>query len=85
MCLLYRAQMICSNISLFNVEVNNLRKMFTSNSYPVNLFNSVLGKFLNKPYTSSISDDGEEAETPCVLLKVPFLWKCSIDLNALHR
>ena len=52
--------------------------MFTSNSYPVNFFKSVLGKFLNKPYTSSISDDGEEAETPCVLLKVPFLGKCSM-------
>ena len=78
MCLLYRAQMICSDISRFNDEVNNLRKMFTSNSYPVKFFNSVLGKFLNKPYTASISDDGEEAETHCVLLKVPFLGKCSM-------
>ena len=55
--------------------VQALYLMFTSNSYPVKFFNSVLGKFLNKPYTASISDDGEEAETHCVLLKVPFLGK----------
>ena len=44
-CLLHRAKMICSSVSLFNNEVDNLRKMFVSNAYPVSFFNNVVTNF----------------------------------------
>ena len=38
MCLLYRAKMICSSVSLFNVEISALKNMFFRNSYSYNIF-----------------------------------------------
>ena len=57
-----------------------MRVNTVSSSCRVKFFESVLDKFvINKSYTTAyISDDGDEAETPGVLLKVPFMGKCSM-------
>ena len=79
LCLLHRAKMICSTVSNFNVEVDNLRKMFISNSYPVSFFNNVLNLF-NTDRSSSISDS--EEEIPTVVFNVPYLGKCSRSFSS---
>ena len=80
MCLLHRAQMICSSVSLFNVEVEKLRKMFIRDAYPVYFFNNALNLFLKKSQSSSIIiDDTEEDDVlPFVIFKVPYFGKCSM-------
>ena len=76
LCLLHRAKMICSNVSLFNVEINNLRKMFFSNSYPAIFFDNVLTYFNNRANT--VNDCTVEVDdTPVIVFKVPYLGKCS--------
>ena len=39
--LLYRAKMICSSASTFNIEVSKLKKMFVANSYSVKFVDNV--------------------------------------------
>ena len=81
MCLLYRAQMICSSAALFNDEVCKLRKMFLSNSSPAYFFDNVLNVFRRKSCISSVStvDDEQEEDLPYVIFKVPYLGKCSMN------
>ena len=76
LCLLHRAKMICSTVSNFNDEVNALRKMFISNSYPVSFFDNVLKSFNDKRSSSSNSDTSEE-EISTIIFNVPYLGKCS--------
>ena len=44
-CFLHRAKLICSNIHLFNSEVNKLRNIFSQNAYPKQFFDTVFKKF----------------------------------------
>ena len=84
-CLLYRAKLICSTSSLFKTEVSKLKTMFIDNSYPASFFDSVLNKFLRKFNTStstdnSVSDDDNTDDNlPYVILRIPYLGKCSVD------
>ena len=75
---MYRAKMICSNISLFNDEVDSLHKMFTNNAYPVKFFDDVLSHFHKKllctPSDISVNDDDD---VPIIVLNVPYFGKCS--------
>ena len=82
-CLINRAHNICSSPSIFESEVAKLKDIFALNGYPRSLFYKVLENFkLSKiktddplPLTESVND------TEFVLLKVPFLGKCSIDFG----
>ena len=48
--LIHRAFQLCSNNYLFRLEVEFLRKFFTSNNYPVFLFNNLLQKYMDKKF-----------------------------------
>ena len=81
-CLLYRAKLICSNLSLFNDEVCNLRKMFIANAYPVSFFDNVLHKFLwrnNVDPSKPAPEEVEDEDAPFVIFRVPYFGKCSVD------
>ena len=71
--------MICSSVSLFNTEVGSLRDMFFRNSYPIKFFQSVYSAFLHvSNLNESATDEVEEKDdTPIVILRVPYLGKCS--------
>ena len=75
LCLLNIAKKICSTPSLFENEVNNLRKMFQNNGYPLFFFEKVLEKFLNKQ-TESVNVNSDENEEFCIL-KIPFVGEAS--------
>ena len=82
MCLLYRAKMICSSVSLFNTEVGALRDMFFRNSYSSKFFDSVLSTFrrVSDVITPSVTEEPEKEETPTtVILRVPYFGKCSVN------
>ena len=46
-CLLHRAKMICSSMSLFWEEVGKLRVMFSLNGYSFRYFDDVVDRFMN--------------------------------------
>ena len=79
-CLLYRAKMICSSVSLFDDEVSALKDMFMRNAYPESFFNCVLCTFLKRYNSSDVSvvSDVDEDELPTVILRVPYISKYSI-------
>ena len=76
-CLLHRAKMICSSVSLFNNEVDNLRKMFVSNAYPVSFFNNVVTNFCTVFDCALIDNTDENDPLPIVIFNVPYFGKCS--------
>ena len=79
-CLLHRAKMICSSMSLFWEEVGKLRVMFSLNGYSFRYFDDVVDRFMNpksKDLSSLDSDDSEA--TPFCILKVPYYGKSSVD------
>ena len=79
-CLLHRAKMICSSLSLFWEEVDVLRHMFTRNGYTHSFFDLVCDKFMQpKPLAdNSILSEPEAAEAiPFCLFKVPYYGKSS--------
>ena len=78
MCLLHRTKLICSNVTLFNAEVDNLRKMFISNSYPVSFFNNVLSNFIDNR-NRTLSENSNTDDQPSVIFSVPYFGKCSRD------
>ena len=81
LCLLHRAKMICSSVSLFIAEIDNLRKMFISNSYSLKFFNDMLTNFLNRLNVSSADSDDNVVDgndnTPIITFNVPYFSKCS--------
>ena len=46
-CMLNRANNICSNHQLFQIEIEKLRSMFCNNGYPNYFFDKVLYQFMN--------------------------------------
>ena len=81
-CLLYRAKMICSSMTLFLEEIGKLKRMFTLNGYSSKFFTTIYNDFMNpKPcddsdILDSDSEDGSE-NTPICLLRVPYYGKSS--------
>ena len=47
-CFIRRAFTICSSWQYFNLEIDNLRKIFSDNGYPLTLFDKSVKDFLNK-------------------------------------
>ena len=80
LCLLYRAKVICSSISLFDAEINNLRKMFVSNAYPVSFFDNVVSSFhakFNRMPTECSTIGEENEDLPIIVFNVPYFGKVS--------
>ena len=78
LCLLYRANVICSSISLFDAEINNLRKMFVSNAYPVSFFDNVVSSFhakFNCMPTEGSTIGEENEDLPIIVFNVPYFGK----------
>ena len=81
-CLLHRAKLICSSVSLFWEEVDKLRVMFSRNGYSYTFFDGVVERFLNPPSKSNESntDDEDSCDSvPVSILKVPFYGKASLN------
>ena len=79
-CLLHRARMICSSMSLFFEEVDKLRHMFTRNGYSHRFFDAVCDKFQKPKPLDDVSEllESEESERiPFCLFKVPFYGRSS--------
>ena len=51
--LIYRAYKICSNWTLFDLELNNLMKYFTQNGYPPQIIHRFIKNFLNQRFNPS--------------------------------
>ena len=49
-CFLHRAYTVCSTWSLFHIEIDNLRRIFTRNGYPVVFYNDVVQQFLKSKF-----------------------------------
>ena len=70
--LLNIAKHLCLSDTLFNNKVDELRKIFKPNSYPISHFNKIFDSFLNSSVTLNC-DSYEEVDY--VLIKIPFTRK----------
>ena len=77
LCFLNRAKLICSNISLFEQEIEKLKTMFKANDYPGRFFDKILQQFLksDKNQSSNSTQPSQSAyEYP---ISLPYLGKAS--------
>lgn len=86
-CLLHRAFTICSSYSLLHAEILKLQSMFINNGYPLQLFQSIVKKFLDRVrspnvVTGTTSNQDEPKNTTLVL---PYLGKVSHILESRIR
>ena len=77
-CLLHRAFLICSSFALFHAEVVKLQNIFTSNGYPLSLFQSRVKTFLDRVMSTNAATRSttNSDSRPCTLI-IPFLGKAS--------
>ena len=59
-CLLHRAYIVCSSWSLFNDEIEKIRKFMSINGYPNCFFDKIVQKFLDKKFKNSGLNDSEK-------------------------
>ena len=76
LCLLHRAKAVCSSVKFFKTEVDNLRRLFMKNNYPIHFFNKILERFLHQPDTQTPTENEPD---PKILFKVPLAGKISKD------
>ena len=77
LCFLNRAKLICSNISLFEQEIEKLKTMLKANDYPGRFFDKILQQFLksDKNQSSNSTQPSQSAyEYP---ISLPYLGKIS--------
>ena len=70
-CLLERAYNICSSYQSLSNEINNLRRYFCQNGYPVKLVEKQIGAKLNQLYSPPIKPDTVPKQD--VYVKIPFM------------
>ena len=84
LCLLHRAKMICSSVTMFNSEVVKLKEMFIANAYPEKFIDNIINVFYRNcnlaPERNNMSLCDEE-QLPFVLLRVPYFGKCSVRFS----
>ena len=74
---------LCSNYENFHREIETLKSILKNNSYPHNLVNHCIKKFLNKLFVQrDLNFMVPKRELICVL---PYLGKASLDLRRLRR
>ena len=72
-CMLHRAWKICSSLKLFYDEVENLRKVFNQNGYPVSFFNRIYSLFYKRIMcATNVVQDEEEMEQKFII-KLPYI------------
>ena len=77
--LLHRSFRLCSNYENFPREIETLKSILKRNSYPHNLVNHCIKKFLNKLFIQGgLNFMVPKRELICVL---PYLGKASLDLR----
>ena len=77
--LLHRSFRLCSNYERFSREIETLKSILKRNSYPHNLVNHCIKKFLNKLFVQrDLNFTIPKRELICVL---PYLGKASLDLR----
>ena len=67
---------MCSSVKFFSTGVDNLRRLFMKNNYPIHFFNKILERFLHQPDTQTPTENEPD---PKILFKVPFAGKISKD------
>ncbi len=77
-CLLNRAYNVCSSWSLFDIEVMNLKRMFSLNGYPKELFDNCVSKFLYKKYEPVTK---RERDTDGIVFCIPYFGHPSIQFK----
>ena len=70
-CLLERAYNICSSYQSLSKEINNLRRYFCQNGYPVKLVEKQIGRKLDQLYSPPIEPDTVLKQE--VYVKIPFM------------
>ena len=69
-CMLHRAKLICSCVSLFFREVSVLKSLIVANNYPAHFFDKILCKFLTLSFHhTQENENSDECET--CFFKVP--------------
>ena len=74
--MLHRAQMICSNDTLFLKEVNQLRSLFLVNNYNSRFFDNVFRKFMVKDHSlpdQSLPDNEKGTDFEKCFVKIPYV------------
>ena len=81
--LLHRSFRLCSNYENFHREIETLKSILKHNSYPHNLVNHCIKKFLNKLFVQrGLNFMVSKRELICLL---PYLGKASLDLRTRLR
>ena len=81
--LLHRNFRLCSNYENFYLEIETMKSILKHNSYPHNLVNHCIKKFLNKLFAQrGLNFMVPKRELICVL---PYLGKASLDLRTRLR
>ena len=79
-CMLHRAYTISSNWSLFDKEVDFLKRTFAANGYPTHMFNSLVEKFLSKKFEPEpkpvVGEDGVQK-----IFCLPYIGQPSIEFS----
>ena len=75
--MLNRAWTICSNYNLLHNEIEKLRNIFISNSYPVFIFENVVNLFLSSKLGNSVLVNDQAEKDMKFIFKIPFVGKPS--------
>ena len=81
-CFLHRAHRLCSNWSLFNIEIDRLRELFTKNAYPRYIFDKIATEVISRlnNLTTNISNAHQEEPNPKIIL-LPYFGQVSTNLK----
>ena len=84
-CFLNRAAKLCSNLTLFEKEVNRLKTLFYKNGYPTFFFNSVLQSFNYRNCNISINNvsyrNDSKSDFNKPFLKIPYFGTVSTKFS----
>ena len=72
-CFMHRAKSICSDKTLFDEEMENLKVIFNKNGYPDSFFDRAKREFINKE-----DDDRRSEKEKKPIVKIPYIGKPSI-------
>ena len=78
--LLYRAWMICSNLTLFHIEASKIKSFLRANGYPAKTLDRILQTFLCKRRAAD-KPKMFGPDKKRVILRLPFLGNCSSKLR----
>ena len=76
-CFLNRALNVCSSSYLFQKEVKFLKSLFLENSYTSSFFETVYDAFMSNQRRNILEETREETEQRRIIIKLPFLGRCS--------